>query len=243
MPEIADAVGPDLRIGIFGPGADTLASRIHVDGYRVVGINSDVPWGQASTELVKLVYDPGVIGIVAVGREPSHLAEQIAVKTFIPVVAISSDQALTSTNIPWIFRVDPSTPVEDALRCLTGAAERAGPEPSPHPRRSRFRPTRGRQVRLRLQGRVEVKMRYFSAAAILACLLLPPSPLTAQAPSNSVDYPSDHSLFPPDLTPPTFLWRDSSAGRQDVAHSHRVSPTARRFSSLHRSVDARGGRG
>jgi len=126
-PEVADAVGPDLRIGIFGPGADTLASRMHVDGYRVVGINSDVPWGQASTELVKLVYDPGVIGIVAVGREPSHLAEQIAVKTFIPVLAISSDQALTSTNIPWIFRVAPGSPVEDALRCLKGAAERAGP--------------------------------------------------------------------------------------------------------------------
>ena len=34
---------------------------------------------------------------------------------------------------------------------------------------------------------------------------------SAGAIADSGDYPSDHSLFPPDLTPPTFLWRDSSA--------------------------------
>jgi len=126
-PEIPDAPGPQRKIGIFGPGADKLASTIQADGYQIVGIASDVPWGKASTELVKLFYDPTVIGLVAVGREPAHLAEQIAVKTFVPVVAISSDRALTSTNVPWIFRVDPELAAADAVRYLTAAALRAGP--------------------------------------------------------------------------------------------------------------------
>jgi phosphoribosylcarboxyaminoimidazole (NCAIR) mutase len=90
-------------------------------------VSSDVPWGKAADELVKLVYDPGVIGLIATDRASAHLAEQIAVKTFVPVIAISSDRALTSTNVPWIFRLDEGTPVADAVRCLTGAASEAGP--------------------------------------------------------------------------------------------------------------------
>jgi len=125
-PDIPDAIGPDLKIGLFGPGADRLAATIRVDGYRVVGIDSNVPWGKASTELVKVIYDPSVVGLVAVGREQAHLAEQVAVKTFVPVLAISSDRALTSTNVPWIFRVGPDVSAEDAVRCLTAAAVRAG---------------------------------------------------------------------------------------------------------------------
>ena len=126
-PDIADAAGNELKIGIFGPGADKLASTIHIAGYQITGVSSDVPWGKASTELVKLVYDPSVIGLVAVGREPAHLAEQIAVKTFVPVLAISADQSLTSANIPWIFRIGPETPVAEAVECLAAAAARAGP--------------------------------------------------------------------------------------------------------------------
>ena len=126
-PEIADAAGPELKIGIFGPGADKLASTIQPAGYKLVGVSSDVPWGKASTELVKLVYDPAVVGLVAVGREPAHLAEQIAVKTFLPVIAISSDRSLTSANVPWIFRVGPDVPAAEAVRCFTAAVARAGP--------------------------------------------------------------------------------------------------------------------
>jgi ABC-type branched-subunit amino acid transport system substrate-binding protein len=125
-PEIADASGPERKIGVFGPGADKLAATIQIAGYKAVGVSSDVPWGKASTELVKLVYDPAVIGLVAVGREPAHLAEQIAVKTFLPVLAISSDRALTSTNVPWIFRFGPDVPVAEAIGCLAAAGEHAG---------------------------------------------------------------------------------------------------------------------
>ncbi len=126
-PEIADAPGPQLKIGIFGPAAEKLAPTIRAAGYNLVGISSDVPWGKASTGLVKLVYDPAVVGLIAVGREPSHLAEQIAVKTFLPVLAISSDRSLTSANVPWIFRVGPEVSAAEAVRCLTAAVARAGP--------------------------------------------------------------------------------------------------------------------
>jgi len=124
-PQTPPAQG-ELKIGLFGPGAEAAAVRIEAPGYRLVGVSSDVPWGKASDELVKLVYDPGVIGIVATDRDAAHLAEQLAVKTFLPVVAISSDRMLTSANIPWIFRLDRGTSVDDAIRCLTAAAAQAG---------------------------------------------------------------------------------------------------------------------
>jgi len=126
-PGIADAAGSELKIGIFGPGAEKVASTIHIAGYKIAGVSSDVPWGKASTELVNLVYDPAVIGLVAVGREPAHLAEQIAVKTFMPVLAISADRSLTSANVPWIFRVGPEVPAAEAVECLAAAVGRAGP--------------------------------------------------------------------------------------------------------------------
>jgi ABC-type branched-subunit amino acid transport system substrate-binding protein len=125
-PETAGAQG-ELKIGLFGPGAEALAPTVRTAGYRVVGVSSDVPWGKAADELVKLVYDPGVIGVIATDRASAHLAEQIAVKTFVPVIAISSDRALTSTNVPWIFRLDAGTSVAEAIGCLTGAAAQAGP--------------------------------------------------------------------------------------------------------------------
>ena len=63
----------------------------------------------------------------ALDRNSSHLAEQIGVKSFVPVLAIASDRALTSTNIPWIFRLPEGTALEPALRCLADAIDRAGP--------------------------------------------------------------------------------------------------------------------
>ena len=95
-------------------------------GYEVLGISSEAAWGKASTELVKLVYDPDVIGVVATDRASAHLAEQIAVKALFPVIAVSSDRALTSANVPWIFRLDSSATPADAVRCLSEAASRAG---------------------------------------------------------------------------------------------------------------------
>jgi hypothetical protein len=45
------------------------------------------------------------------------------------VVALSSDQSLTSNNIPWIFRLQPETTPATALRMLVGAECRSGANP------------------------------------------------------------------------------------------------------------------
>lgn len=120
--ELPVAARASRRIVLFGPGAEALAPSLSGNGYRVTGIASEAAWGKASSELVKLIYDPEVIGIVATDRNAAHLAEQIAVKALIPVVAVSGDRTLTSANVPWIFRLDPGTALADAVRCLTEAA-------------------------------------------------------------------------------------------------------------------------
>ena len=80
-------------------------SSVSGKSVSVIAIPSDTSWGTASTNLVKAVYQDHALAIIALDRSSSHLAEQIAVKTFLPVVAISADRSLTSANIPWIFRL------------------------------------------------------------------------------------------------------------------------------------------
>ncbi len=136
-PTLSDVRTGKLQIGIFGPRADeivrsaevlNLLHTINVKGQPIslIGIPSQLSWGKASNELVKAVYQDHVLALIALDRPSSHLAEQIAVKSFIPVLAISSDRTLTSTNIPWIFRLPEGTPVEQALRSLAEAIEHAG---------------------------------------------------------------------------------------------------------------------
>ena len=125
-PDSSWRAGAHRKIGLFGPGAAALAPSLSGSGYEVVGISSEAAWGKASTELVKLIYDPDVIGVVATDRASAHLAEQIAVKALMPVLAISADRTLTSANLPWIFRLDSGTAPADAVRCLREADSRAG---------------------------------------------------------------------------------------------------------------------
>jgi hypothetical protein len=73
--------------------------------------------------------DEHALAIVALNRDASHLAEQLALKAFVPVLAMSSDKTLTSINIPWIFRVPEQTTPVAALRLLEAAADRSGPNP------------------------------------------------------------------------------------------------------------------
>jgi len=137
-PKGPDEIASDLRIGVFGPHADELMrspetvrvlSALNTTGKRLslIAIPSDTAWGKASADLVKAVYQEHVLALIALDRPSSHLAEQIAVKAFVPVVAISSDRALTSTNIPWIFRLPQGTPLEQALQSLSAAIEQVGP--------------------------------------------------------------------------------------------------------------------
>ena len=136
-PRIATPKTDQLKVGIFGPYADdvirspevvNLLRAISEKGCPIslIGIPSQLSWGKASDELVTAVYEDHVLALVALDRSSSHLAEQIAVKSFIPVIAISSDRALTTTNIPWIFRLPEGTPIEQALSSLVEAIKRAG---------------------------------------------------------------------------------------------------------------------
>jgi hypothetical protein len=59
-------------------------------------------------------------------QDSSHLAEQMALKSFVPVVALAADKTLTSMNIPWIFRLQPDTTPATALRMLVAAECRSG---------------------------------------------------------------------------------------------------------------------
>ncbi len=95
--------------------------------WSLIGISSDVQWGKASSQLVSEVFEKKVLGIIALDRNSSHLAEQIGVKAFVPVIAISSDHALTSTNIPWIFRMPEDTSLDQAMRALAAAEQQSGP--------------------------------------------------------------------------------------------------------------------
>ena len=134
-PPVADAPEGPMRLVVFGPAAAEIASTAGVraalapfgDRYLLAPVDAEKPWGQASTELVDLLYRGHAVGILAVGRNASHLAEQLAAKAFLPVVALSADISLTAVNLPWIFRLPAETAPEEAIRTITAAAEKAGP--------------------------------------------------------------------------------------------------------------------
>ncbi|HYM76370.1 MAG TPA: ABC transporter substrate-binding protein [Candidatus Dormibacteraeota bacterium] len=128
----------NLRIGIFGPHADEAVrspemvkglAALNARGKRLslIAVSSDTAWGKASNDLVKAVYQDHVVALVTLDRASAHLAEQVAVKAFLPVIAISSDRALTSANIPWIFRLPEGSSIQQALNCLADAVTQAGP--------------------------------------------------------------------------------------------------------------------
>jgi len=137
-PSTPEQSASDLRLGIFGPRADEVvrspeiaklltALSANSRKFSLVAISSEAAWGKASNDLVNAVYQDHVLALIALDRASSHLAEQIAVKSFVPVIAISSDKALTTTNIPWIFRLPEGNSPEQAVRCLSAAIAQAGP--------------------------------------------------------------------------------------------------------------------
>ncbi len=131
-PPVADTPGDIVKVAVFGPAADKLVQSVTIAGpdgrrWELVPVSSDAPWGKASNELVQAVYDQNIIAVIALDRASSHLAEQIGVKAFVPVIAVSSDHALTSTNIPWIFRLPEVTSLQQALQTLAAAERLSGP--------------------------------------------------------------------------------------------------------------------
>jgi branched-chain amino acid transport system substrate-binding protein len=132
-PAVTDAPAGPLRIVLFGPAADKAAPELaralapYKGRYEVVPVAADIPWGKASSQLVEQLYQDGAIGMISTDRNAGHLAEQLAIKAFVPLIAISSDKSLTAVNIPWIFRMPQETPVQEALRSMIEAAEKSGP--------------------------------------------------------------------------------------------------------------------
>jgi phosphoribosylcarboxyaminoimidazole (NCAIR) mutase len=127
----------EIKIAVLGPRADKVITSPEVVNavkqlgasgrqYNVVAIPSDVAWGKASTGLVNAVYQENVLGVIALDRNAAHLAEQIGSKAFVPVIAIASDRMLTTTNIPWIFRLPEGTPLQKALEVFGDAVRASG---------------------------------------------------------------------------------------------------------------------
>src|SRR5581483_11511752 len=99
-PPTSSDLGESGKIGVFGPGADRVVqspeAQSYLAGHRarghyyaLIAIPSETSWGKASSDLVKAVYQDHVLALIALDRASSHLAEQIAVKSFVPVVALS----------------------------------------------------------------------------------------------------------------------------------------------------------
>ena len=117
--------GP-VKVVLFGPHADDgcavagdagAASRCSRRAqWTLLPVASDQNWGAASTQLVHALMDEHALAIVALDRNAAHLAEQLALKAFVPVVALSDDKTLTSTNVPWIFRLPAGTTPASALQ-------------------------------------------------------------------------------------------------------------------------------
>jgi ABC-type branched-subunit amino acid transport system substrate-binding protein len=131
--------GP-VRVVLFGPNAAKVAQSQEVQAvlhaslpsgreWLLLPVESSQNWGAASTQLVHALMDEHALGVVALDRDASHLAEQLALKCFVPVLALSGDKSLTSANIPWIFRLSPGTTPAVALSVLRNASVRGGVTP------------------------------------------------------------------------------------------------------------------
>jgi ABC-type branched-subunit amino acid transport system substrate-binding protein len=136
-PHLADVPAGPLYLVLFGPKAAETAASPEVQAelasnategrpWKLLPVESGQNWGAASTALVHALMDQHALAMVALDRDASHLAEQLALKTLVPVVALSGDKALTSTNVPWIFRLGAETTPAAAVRLLETAAARSG---------------------------------------------------------------------------------------------------------------------
>jgi branched-chain amino acid transport system substrate-binding protein len=139
-PQSPDSQRGPVRVILFGPKAAEIAGSPEVltalhDGaqgsrpWTILPVESTQNWGAASTQLVHALMDEHAVAIVALDRDASHLSEQLALKCFVPVVALSTDKTLTSADIPWIFRLPTASTPAAAVRLLREASGRVGANP------------------------------------------------------------------------------------------------------------------
>ena len=128
-----------VRIVLFGAKAGDVARSAAMQpvlkdaddrqAWTLLPVDSGQNWGAASTQLVQRLMEEHPVAVVALDRDAAHLAEQLALKAFVPVIAISDDKTLTSTNVPWIFRMPAGTDPSAALQLLRAAAAQGGTSP------------------------------------------------------------------------------------------------------------------
>jgi branched-chain amino acid transport system substrate-binding protein len=139
-PTRRDVPKGSLHIILFGPQADEIATSPDVQAaiaaksrtgrpWQILPVESDQSWGAASTQLVHALWDEHALSIVALDRNAAHLSEQLALKAFVPVLALCDDKGLTSTNVPWIFRLSSNTKPVAALQLIEEGVAHSGPNP------------------------------------------------------------------------------------------------------------------
>jgi branched-chain amino acid transport system substrate-binding protein len=137
-PHLADVPPGSVHIVLFGPQAASVAQSAEAKAaltpapaqpWDLVAVDSDQNWGAASTQLVHALFDEHALAIIALDRNAAHLAEQLALKALVPVIAVSEDRSLTATNVPWIFRMPAGTNAASALRLLRAAERQSGANP------------------------------------------------------------------------------------------------------------------
>jgi branched-chain amino acid transport system substrate-binding protein len=130
-PPVANIPGDAAAVVVFGGRAAELTAQLKssAGSFRLISVESGQNWGAASTQLVHAIFDEHALAVVALDRDAAHLAEQLSLKAFVPVVALADDRVLTSTNIPWIFRLPASAGAAEALRVLAEAERVSGTNP------------------------------------------------------------------------------------------------------------------
>ena len=143
--ESADA-DTEYRIGVFAPDDDDHpVGRDLVRGVALAveqanalgGVNgkplrmvrrwADDPWGAGSKEVIQMVFSDRVWALIGgPDGETTHVAQQVATKAHLPLIApISSDPSLTHTRVPWIFRLPPNDAAQTEALVRDGLVPRS----------------------------------------------------------------------------------------------------------------------
>jgi branched-chain amino acid transport system substrate-binding protein len=139
-PDVAEVV-----LGWFGPaepdhpeGGDfwrgatlALEEENRAGGYegkpfRLLAAWSDSPWAAGIADVTRLVYDRGVWALLgAISGASTHLAEQVALKSWVSLVSAgSTDDTTNEGHVPWLFSCLPSDGAQAPV--LVDALESAG---------------------------------------------------------------------------------------------------------------------
>ena len=86
----------------------------------------DDPWRGGAREVIRLVYEDEVLALIG-GPDgvSTHVAQQIATKVLLPLIApVSSDPSLTHTRVPWILRLPPDDTLQARVLVDRGVVTR-----------------------------------------------------------------------------------------------------------------------